>query len=164
MKKAQIQMSENVIILFLFFILLAFGVVFFTKVQGAKTEMQVQEDIQGRALQTAQKVTFLPEIQCSKDNVVTSDCYDLFNLLAMSRLAERGESHTYYASLLGNAIMTVYAVFPINATEPFVIYNNSKENYTSINTAYIPIRVCNFASNTAEDDCTFSVLKSEVYN
>ena len=53
MKKAQVQISENIIILFIFFILLIFSIVFFARIQVAKERVSGDSDIELKALEIA---------------------------------------------------------------------------------------------------------------
>ncbi len=163
MKKAQIQMGENVIILFIFFILLVFAVIFFTKIQSAKVEQKVSEDVEGRGLQIAQRVSFLPELQCTKDNAPILGCYDEYNIAALDVLARRGENRDYYFDTFGYSVVSVYRVFP-QVDSPLLIYSNPKDNFTSVLTTNTPITLCNFIDDTEKGDCSFAVLKIEVYN
>lgn len=161
-------MSENVLILFIFFILLVVGIVFFTKIQGAKTEQVVSTAVEGKGLQIAQQIASLPEIQCTKDNArEAGQCYDEVALQALSNLQLSGESPAYYQRLFGFSAIVVTKLFPntkfINGQEQLVIYNNTKEGNPSITATFIPITVCNYLSGSVRD-CSFGVLKVEVYN
>lgn len=164
-RRAQIQMGENVIILFIFFILLIFAVVFFTKLRAAKTQQQEETDVTGRGLQIAQKVAFFPEFQCTKDNAeIFPGCYDEFSLNASHMLSQREENREYYSVAFGFSFITIQKIFPIKS-EPMIIYNNTKEKWSSIITTHMPIALCNFIdSSFPKGDCSFAVLKVGVYN
>src|SRR3989344_8041936 len=96
-RRSQIQMGENVIIIFIFFILLIFAVVFFMKIQGAKTKQKIDIDVTGRGLQIAQKVAFLPEVQCTKDNAeIFSGCYDKYSIKALDAISGTNENKEFY--------------------------------------------------------------------
>lgn len=166
MRKSQIQMGENIIILFIFFVLLVFAIVFFTRLQSAKTEQKIDVDVTGRGLQIAQRVSFLPEVQCTKDNAeVFSGCYDEYSVKALAKLAEKGENSQYYYSIFGNSNISIKKIFPGNNELSNVIYENPKKDYTSITTTNVPISLCSFKSaSSRKGDCSFAVLKVEVYN
>lgn len=162
-KKSQIQMGENVIIIFIFFILLIFAIVFFTKIQGAKTKQAIDIDITGRGLQIAQKVSFLPEVQCTKDNAeIFSGCYDEYSIKALDAISGTKEHREYYYDVFGFSTVSVKKIFPVKEGDnpPLVLYNNTKGNYTSIIVSNIPISLCDFLN---EKKCSFGVLKVEVY-
>ncbi len=158
-------MGENVIILFIFFILLIFAVVFFTRLQATKKEQVIGADIEGRGLQIAQRVALLPELQCTKDNaIITPGCYDEYSAFALDELAREGENKVYYFDLFGFSTVSIYKVFPPKEEEkPLVIYNNTKEEFRAIIPTYIPITLCNFVSDVTKGQCSFAVLKVEVY-
>ncbi len=161
-KKSQIQMGENVIIIFIFFILLIFAVVFFMKIQGAKTRQAIDIDVTGRGLQIAQKVAFLPEVQCTKDNAeIFSGCYDEYSIMALNTTSGTKEHREYYYDVFGFSTVSVRKIFPEDENQKtLVLYNNTKGNYTSIIVSNVPISLCNFLS---DKKCGFGVLKVEVY-
>jgi len=164
MKKSQIQMGENVIILFIFFMLLIFAVVFYTKIQSTKTAQKIETDITGRGLQIAQRIQFLPELQCTKGNTeIFPGCYDEFNIIALDKLARDGLNREYYYGLFGFSRVFINRTFPIqDDNRELFLYNNPKEDWISITTTNVPLTLCNFISG--EEDCSFAVLKVEVYN
>ncbi len=165
-RKAQIQMGENVIILFIFFILLVFAVVFFTRLQNTKTQQKISEDVEGKALEIAQRIAFLPEVQCTKDNAeVFSGCYDRYSLQGMSDLREEGKREyiDYYYDIFGFSTITVTTLFP--KQEQIIIYDNQNSKLKSVITTNIPISVCDFLDSQSNGkECSFGVLKVEVYN
>jgi len=164
MKKAQIEMTENIIILFIFFILLIFAVVFFTRIQSTQSAQKIEEDIEGRALQIAQRVQFLPEIQCTKENVPTAaNCYDEFSLGALTILAERGENLEYYFTLFGFSTITIKIIFPFTE-DSFVIYDRPKEDFGFKTQSNVPVTICDFRTGSTKGICNFGVLTVDVYN
>jgi len=162
-KKSQIQMGENVIILFIFFILLVFAVVFYTRIQSTKTSQTVQEDISGRALAIAQQVTFLPGLQCTKDNAeVFTGCYDLYGAKALNVTSEDPSNSNVLYTTFGFSTVTIKSIYPEEGNK-FVIYNRTKDKYTSITATNVPLSLCDF-SKPEGVMCSFAVLKVEVYN
>ena len=61
-KKAQMQMIETISVFFVFFILIAIGLVFFARVQQWGAKSQIEEAMQKRAVNIVQKASFLPEL------------------------------------------------------------------------------------------------------
>jgi hypothetical protein len=163
-KNAQIQMGENVIILFIFFILLIFGVVFYTKIQSGKVQQDISEDIEGRGLQIAQQVLFLPELQCTRDGVEIPDCYDLYAMKSFSELSPNPSFRDAYVDLFGFTTITVFSIFPNKDDGEIVLYDNAKTDFTSKLPYYSPIIICDFSKNTEQKVCNFGVLKVDVYN
>ena len=85
-RKAQIQMGESVAILFIFFILVVFGFVFYMNVMRGSAKVQMEENIQLKAIGIAQKASFLPELQCSEENVRVENCIDLLKYAQCFRM------------------------------------------------------------------------------
>jgi len=157
-------MGENIIILFIFFVLLIFAIVFFARLQGAKTDKAIEEDVEGRAVQIAQRIAFLPEVQCTRENAeIFPDCYDEFSLRALQKLSGDLGTTSYYFDLFGNSIISVKKLFPV-VNDTLIVYNNPKTEFTSITTSNTPITVCDFRSTLRKGLCSFGVLKVEVYN
>ena len=147
-------MTETIIILFIFFILLVFAIVFFARIQGAQTEKAVSKDVSGRALQVLQKVLFLPEIQCSTSLSETSSCYDEYSVQALARVASRGENALYYSDLFGNSNISIKKLYPVEE-EPIMIYSNPLGEDSNINPFRMPILLCDYNSDFAREDCSF---------
>lgn len=163
-RNAQIQMGENVIILFIFFILLIFGVVFFTKIQSTKVQQDISEDIEGRGLQIAQQVLFLPELQCTRDGVEIPDCYDSKSIDAFSDLSSTSDFRDAYADLLGFTTITVSILFPKDdGAGDIILYDNAKTDFISKIPYYSPIIICDFSKSAEQKVCSFGVLRVDVY-
>ncbi len=64
-RKSQIQMGETIGILFVFFILVVFGFVFYMNVMKGSSKVEMEENIQLKTIGIAQRASFLPELQCS---------------------------------------------------------------------------------------------------
>jgi hypothetical protein len=60
--------------------------------------------------------------------------------------------------------VTIKAIYPEEG-EPYLVYDRTKEDYTSIITTNVPITLCDFVSSQSDKGfCSFGVLKVEVYN
>jgi hypothetical protein len=163
-KRGQIEMGEHVIVLFIFFILLIFAVVFFSRIQSIKTEKKVGVDIETRALQIAQRVLFLPELQCTRANAeVFPNCYDEHSAKSVGLLAKSGQNTEYYRAAFGYSVITIKKIFPVQEEE-IVIYNDTKPDFRSITPTNVPITLCDFTSELAKEDCSFAVLTVSVYD
>ena len=178
--KAQIQMTENVIILFIFFILLIFAIVFFTRIQSGKQEIKISEDIQNRGLQIAQTISTLPELRCTKKAVTVLGCYDQANALALQSLVE--QNNGYYFDQFSYSTVSIVKIFPesedeqitaydvngnpilVSGSSPIVIYNNPKANFTSLIPTQLPMLLCDFTESTEKGDCSFAILNINVYS
>ncbi|HIH11578.1 TPA: hypothetical protein HA241_05275 [Candidatus Woesearchaeota archaeon] len=123
-KRGQIHISETVAVLFIFFILVVFGIVFYARFQQTSLQHKENEFLATKAIETTTKVLFLPELACTKSGAETEDnCFDLAKLRHVNNLFT--QERLYYFSLLSYATITVQQVYPPGG-EPFVIYNEKK--------------------------------------
>ena len=154
-KKSQIQMGESVAILFIFFILLVFGFVFYMNILSSSTKVEVEENIQLKAVGITQKASFLPELQCSEDNVRIENCIDVYKLDAASDIMR--QNSLYYFDLLEYSKLTVERKFPQPKT--WILYNQTLGNYSNKLSTFIPVSLFNATSQKYD----FGILKVEVF-
>jgi len=142
MRKSQIGMSETIAILFIFFILLALGFIFYLRVYRASAETQYEKGVDLMSIEITQKASFLPELQCSKKNVVTDNCIDVLKLESASAIINENREN-YYDLFFGSEIV-VEEIYPIKKT--WVLYNNTINDTSTIFTP-VPILLYNATSN-----------------
>jgi hypothetical protein len=142
--KAQIRMGETIAILFIFFLLLMFGFAFYSKIQkaGFKTRQKEVSDI--RAIEIAQKVSFLPELQCSSKNVITENCIDILKLDYVSDLMKSEKGYYFDDIGLGYSTITVNMIYPTHKT--WILYDNRPSYSTTKLFTPIPISLYNATS------------------
>jgi len=155
MKRSQIQMGESIAILFIFFIMVVFGFVFYMNVLEGSVDMERKENTQLRAIGVAQRASFLPELQCSRDNVRDDDCIDLLRLGAASLLLE--ENRIYYYDVFEFSRIWVEEIYPGDNIWP--LYDNTLSNYSSKLSTFIPVSLFNATS----EKYAFGILGVEVY-
>ena len=71
MKKSQIQIGETIAVLFVFFLLVVIGFIFYVGVIKDSIVSEKDELSQLKSIEIAQKVLYLPELQCSEGVVST---------------------------------------------------------------------------------------------
>lgn len=135
MKKSQIQIGETIAVLFVFFILIIVGFIFYVKVIKGNIELEKEELSELRSIGIAQRVMFLPELQCSKDNVVRENCIDILKLDSAKKLMKDNE--IYYYDLLGFSDVGVSQIYPTQAK--WSIYSRKTEDYKNIFVTNIPV-------------------------
>ena len=135
-RKSQLKMGENIAIMFIFILLVVFGLVFFFKVQTAGTAIKQKENIELSAIQVAQKVSFLPELRCSSENVPVPDCYDALKMESIKKITE--EDQAYYYDIFKFSTIYVKEIFPGNRT--WLLYNNTGGKESNLVTQ-IPISI-----------------------
>ena len=166
-KKSQIQMMETILILFIFFILLVFGFMFYARFFTGSARTEEREIAQLKAIQIAQRIADLPEIQCTRNNVRVTNCVDLFKLeVAKTIIGSTNQIH--YFDLLGYSDITVKQIYPSSADE-WNIYKKELDNYQSLSSLFIPTIIydptesgqyCHVGKGT----CTFGLIEVKVYS
>ena len=149
-------MGESVAILFIFFILLVFGFVFYMNIMGGSAKADLEENIQLRAIGVAQRASFLPELQCSKENVRDDNCIDLLKLNATAQLLK--ENNLYYYDVFEFSNIYVRRIFP-EPEKIWQLYNNAPANYSYKLSTFIPVSLLSATS----DKYDFGILVVEVY-
>lgn len=82
-KKAQLHITETIAVLFIFFILVAFGLIFYARYQQTAAQEKQEQLLASRAMDTTIKALFLPELMCTKGQAEHEDnCVDLIKLRA----------------------------------------------------------------------------------
>lgn len=83
-------MMETIVVLFIFFILLAFSAVFYVRYQKIAAQEQEGEVLVARALDTTLLVLFMPELTCTRGGAEPEDnCFDVMKLEHMYELLNR---------------------------------------------------------------------------
>ena len=156
-RKSQINMLETIVVLAVFFILVVFVFIFYSKVFESSIEIENEENSQLNAIKIAQKASFLPELQCSQDNVVIDNCIDLLKLAAISDIIKENEIH--YFDMFSFSRITINEIYP-DAEELAVLYDKPLEEYSNKIVTNIPITLFNPLNNKN----SFGVMVVEVFS
>ena len=119
--KAQIQMGESIAVLMIFLILLGLGGIFMVNVLSGSVEKNREENMQLKAIDISQKVSFMPELQCSEENIVIEPCIDLLKLNA-TRIVVNQSLNDYYP-LFDYSTIEIKQIFP--TADSWVLYNRT---------------------------------------
>ena len=161
MKKSQIKMGENIAVLFIFFILIALSMVFYMRLQNSQLKTLSNEDLAKKAIYISQRISYLPELQCSKENVWDEGCFDKYKIIAMREMQFETQNRLYYFDSFGYANITLQG-YNLDGTEDtesaYTIYSVYK-NYTQKPTFYFPFSVYDAINEKRH----FGILKIEVY-
>jgi len=65
-RKGQARMTETIAVLFIFFVLVLFGIVFYFKFQQISFKEKQEEQLASKAMEITLTTLFLPELQCSR--------------------------------------------------------------------------------------------------
>ncbi len=161
-RKAQVKMGENIAILFIFLILIVFGLVFYMKVQKTTYTQKVDESFSEDVIKISQIISMLPETRCPTDIIGIENCIDLIKLNITSNLINQDTSTRlhYFDKFKYSKIQltSVYPLYGVNIT--FYNYPN-KENQEELQYHYVPIPVLSYDAITS--NYIFSILEVFVY-
>lgn len=134
-KKSQIQMLETIAVLAVFFILIIFGFIFYSKVIKSDIGNEKDENVQLNAIKIAQRASSLPELACSSGGVAVDNCIDIGKLEAMFGIINENEAH--YFDKFSFSKITVNEVYPDE--KEWTIYDRPLEEYSYKSATNIPI-------------------------
>lgn len=157
-KRAQIQIGETMAVLFVFFVLVAIGFVFYAAVVKSNIATEKEELSQLKSVGIAQRVMFLPEVQCSENNVVTENCVDALKLDAAEKVMR--DNRISYFDLLEFSEVNVTQIYPPptgTAKSKWKIYSRETENSRNSFLTRVPISIFNTTTRTY----SFGILSIE---
>ncbi|MEK6828434.1 MAG: hypothetical protein AABX78_03720 [Nanoarchaeota archaeon] len=134
-RKSQIQIGETIAVLFVFFILIIIGFIFYVKVIKSNIELEAEELSQLRSVGISQKIMFLPEIQCSEDNIIIDNCIDILKLDSAQSIMK--ENEIYYYDLLEFSDVSISQIYPNEAK--WNLYSRKIEDFNSKFVTNVPI-------------------------
>lgn len=135
--RSQIKMFETIAILFVFFMLLSLGFIFYTRVQKTTIAAESEESAALNAIDISQQASFLHDIQCTTDNIPKDDCVDVEKVIALSSISE--ENIQYYYNLFGFSTIIVRQVYP--SPSEWIIYDNAKQNFVDRTNIQLPVSI-----------------------
>ena len=159
-KKAQIQIGETIAVLFVFFILIIVGFLFYVKIIKGNIETEKEEISQINSIGIANRVMFLPELQCSQDLAKEiTNCIDVLKMESAKNLMKQNE--VYYYDLLEYSDVTITQIYP-NTGKKWNVYSRKIDNFKNKFVTNVPISLC----DPTISDCTkrkfgFGVLTIE---
>ena len=141
-RKSQIQIGETIAVLFVFFILIIVGFMFYVKVIKGNIELEKDELSQLMSIGIAQRVMFLPEVQCSEDNIIIDNCIDILKLDSAQKLMR--ENEVYYYDMLEFSDVSILQIYPIEAK--WSIYSRKTDDFRNKFLTNVPISLYDPAS------------------
>lgn len=154
-KRAQIQMAETIAVLFVFFILVVIGFMFYVKVIKGNIELEKEELSQLKSIGIALRVMYLPEVQCSEDNIIIDNCIDILKMDSAQKLMT--ENEIYYYDILEFSDISVTQIYP-NSVK-WNIYSRKTNEFKSKFSTNVPISLYN--PNTRKHG--FGILTIETF-
>ena len=139
-KKAQLQMTENIVIIIVIVFILMFGFIFYAKVRAQTLEDKSKEYSELDLVQASQAIVALPELSCSSEALVEIGCLNKLKLEAFDVLNMKVEYFEYYRKVFGKSRVTIISVFPSDEFD-FELYNNPYNGSKSGSPMFIPINI-----------------------
>ncbi len=157
-RKGQIHLSETIAVLFIFFVLIVFGIIFYYKYQQVAIKEQAEELAGARAMDTTLRVLFLPELYCSKGDAEPEDnCIDLLKLKGANETMQK-HTQDYYFDLFSYSTITITQLYP--APMVFIVYDKPKPEYTKKESTYFVVSL----RDDAAGSYGYGHVKVEVYS
>ena len=111
-RKGQLPTLETIAVLFIFFILVFFAIIFYSKFQEVSFKQKQTELVAKRAMDTTLKILFLPELQCSRGKAEALDnCIDIKKLEALQILMDTYDNE-YYFNIFSFSKVTIHEIYP----------------------------------------------------
>jgi len=164
-----LQIMENAFILLIIFIILVIAFIFVVSFQKADQKEKEAEFKQLELVKKSQVLNFLPEMQCSDNNQLSPDCYDILKI--ESFMSQVKEDHLYYNNLLGNIKITIKRYEPSpdcdcqdneRWIQTWEVYDNPKEEDNGFLAIQYPVLLSD-PQNIGNNANYFGVIYLEVY-
>jgi len=155
-------MTETIAILFIFFVLVFFGILFYYKYSQVSLKQEKEELLGKRAIETTLKALFLPELICSNGEAEPEDnCVDMLKV-RHANVTFRLHNQTYF-DLLSYSKISIYKVYPESEIkEPFVLYDKPKPDWEKKEATYFVLTLRDELQG--QDNYGFGYIKVEVYS
>ena len=157
--KGQLRISESMVVIFVFFILLLFGLGFYVKELKSGINNSLREEKDFSNLLLISSLINSPEFSCSKDTVVESGCFDMKKVDSFVNLIVKDDYKEFYEILFGNSVIRVKGVYPDSFSYNKEVYNNAKLDYDLKIVRGVPVSLYNPDNN----GYFIGLLKVEVY-
>ena len=143
-RKSQIQIGETIAVLFVFFILIMIGFIFYVKVIKGNIEVEKDESSQMQSIGIAQRVMFLPELQCSEDGITKDDCIDKLKLRSAKDVMDLQQNKVYYYDLLEFSEVSVTQIYPDDPSiRNLKLYSRKIDKFTNKFVTNVPVSLYN---------------------
>jgi hypothetical protein len=162
MRKAQLQIMENIFVLIILFVILAISLIFVIGFQKTQYNAKLEELKELELIKKSQILSFLPEMQCTTNQDIEADCYDILKIEAFTQQIQTNPD--YYNPLLGNIRIEIKRLNPSPGIpesqrwdKEWLVYDNALQG--SIFTQQVPVLLRNATANKDY----FGVIFLEVY-
>ena len=140
-KKAQIQIFETIVVVLVFLVLVAISFILYGKLIRGNLETYKEESAQSISISIAQRTIFMPELQCSNDNIIKESCIDKLKMESAKNLISKGQNQIYYYDLLEYSDIKVRQIYPEDKN--WELYSNKLTNFKNRFITNVPISIFN---------------------
>ena len=121
-------MTEIVVVIFIVIGLFILGIIFYSfSLQSSISKSQLEErDLRSNVL--LNRVLNLPELQCSKQNIVDNNCLDDNKVKAFIDVLNDKEIWEYYSGVFGRSRISLRVIYPIEKSEIEIFVFDESEN------------------------------------
>lgn len=142
-KRAQIQTLETVAVLFVFFLLISLSLIFYMSFSKGREAGRMAELSHEQAVQVAQVVANLPEIQATQQAIRGVNTFDLEQLEALKLVLEEDAELRggIYQERFATSTITVRQIFPV--ARNFTVYDNPEPEARFETPFFIPVALYN---------------------
>jgi hypothetical protein len=150
-------MLETVSVLLIFFILVVLGFVFYAKVMRTNIQIEREEATQLIAVEVAERVIFLPELQCGQGaGVIKSGCIDILKMEAAIPIIE--QNGIYYHDRLSFSKIVIEEIYP--DSNEWKLYNRPLAEFSERMATQVPISLY----DPREKTYSFGIMRVDVYS
>ncbi len=157
--KGQLRTFETISVLFIFFILLGMGLVFYGNAATASIQKETQKNMELRALNAAEQAQNLPELACSTNNIAIEKCFDQIKLDQVQAPIMKARLEPSYFESFGYARITVTQIYPGVNPATWTIYDKPKPKFKTTIAIQIPVTI----SDAVAKQNKFGILTVNVY-
>lgn len=116
-KKSQIKMMETISVLMIFLILLAFVLIFYISFSKASNPKARDEKANLKAIEISQFASYMPELQCSRKNIIEENCFDIEKINVFKDYTENDPDgqkalNTIYYDVFEESRVTIHQYYP----------------------------------------------------
>jgi hypothetical protein len=161
-RKGQMQMTETIAILFIFFILLLFGVIFYFRYQKIAFQEKQEELLGERAMESTLKTLFMPELICSRGEAEPEDnCFDVLKLNSTREIMQQYLDE-YYFEMFSYATISVQETYPKNRS--WILYDKPKPEFTRKEPTFFVVTLRNELTGNNQPEYGFGYVSVTVYS
>jgi len=161
-RKAQIRMAETIAVIFIFFVIILFGIVFYYKYSEITAKQEREELVEAKATQIILKTLFLPEVICSRGEAEPLlTCFDLMKVRAAKNVME-DKFGEYYFNLFPYVTITLTEVYPTE--KEWVLYDKPKPESKNKDVSHFIVTLKDEMRSSKEGIFSFGYLTVEVYS